>query len=137
MGTRLSRPDPQQSKSILYLEDSPADAARVRALLESAGYDVDIVDTPSKTLGKLRTGTYAALLIDHVLERFEGTEIVLQLRDLEIDLPPTFVVSDAGEAELAKRALSNGAVGFIHKRADAEFAAELLGAIGEEIGRAD
>jgi CheY-like chemotaxis protein len=133
----LSRPDPQQARSILYLEDSPAEAARIREVLESAGYRVDVAETPSKTLGKLRTGRYAALLVDHVLERFAGAEIVLQLRDLEIDLPPTFVVSHAKEDGLAERARAYGAAGFIDESSEADFAAALLEAIGAQVGRDD
>ena len=117
-------------RSILYLEDSPDDAARARQILESAGFCVEVVDTPSKALGRLRRGRYVALLIEQRLRRFEGSEIVLQLRDLEIPLPPTYLVSGVGDRDVEDRAIANGAAGIIHKGAEPAFAADLLLAVG-------
>jgi CheY-like chemotaxis protein len=125
----LSLPNPRQVRSILYLEDSQADADRAREVLEAAGFPVDLADTPSRALGKLRTGVYAALLVGERLGPFEGSEIVLHLRDLEIALPPTFVVCGTNDPDLAERARRNGADGLIRKQDAAKFAADLLGAI--------
>lgn len=114
--------------TVLYLEDSAADAALARGVLEAAGFQVDVVSTPGKCLDRLWHGRYAALFVDHILERFEGTDLIRSFKSLGIELPPTWVVSASDDRDLPARALREGAKGFIEK-GRANYASELIEAV--------
>ncbi len=116
--------------AVLLLDDSAADAALIRLVLEMAGLELDVATSPSRALALLEKRDYRAFLIDHWLGEFEGCDVLLQLRDLEIALPPTWVVSVSSEDELRHRVAANGADGFIAKGPVPEYAAALLRAVG-------
>ena len=119
------------SKRVLYIEDSRADAELVRRVLAQAGVDLEVVSALDGDVEKrIRRGGYTALLVDHMLEEARGVDLVADLKDTGLKLPPTYVVSASHESNLDLRAICSGADGFIAK-GSGDFREELLAAVGE------
>jgi CheY-like chemotaxis protein len=100
---------PRPRGSVLYLEDSPADAALASGALKSAGFEVEVVSTAGQCLDHLSRYRYAVLLVDQILDPFEGTDLLRSFRCLRLELPTTWVVSASEDPALPERARREGA----------------------------
>lgn len=121
-----------EPKSVLYIEDSRADAELARSVLASVGVRLEVVQTIDEEVEKrIRKGGYAALLVDHLLEDARGVDIVAGLKEKGVKLPPTWVVSGSAESDLDLRAIWSGADGFIAK-GSRQYREQLLAAVGED-----
>lgn len=117
-------------RSVLYIEDSRADAELARSVLASVGVRLEVVQSVDEDVEKrIRKGAYTALLVDHLLEDARGVDIVADLKDKGVKLPPTWVVSGSAESDLDLRAIWSGADGFIAK-GSREYREQLLAAVG-------
>jgi signal transduction histidine kinase/DNA-binding NarL/FixJ family response regulator len=102
---------------ILHLEDDPADAEIVQAMLAKAGLACRI--TQVQTRGEFETalcdGGTAIILADYRLPTYDGMSALRLSRELRSDIPFIFVSGAMGE-EAAIAALTQGATDYVLKR---------------------
>ena len=65
---------------ILLIEDDPGMARGLRYNLEAEGYDVDVAADGEQGLKAARAGSYDLLLLDIMLPRRSGFEVLKRLR---------------------------------------------------------
>lgn len=104
---------------ILVVEDNASNQLLVRAVLEPAGFRVDVASTASQALEHLKTQTPALILMDLELPGKDGLSLTRLLKTM---LPTTAipVVAMTGHTSLQWRsdALAAGCAGFIAKPID-------------------
>jgi diguanylate cyclase (GGDEF)-like protein len=84
-----------QAGRVLYMEDDPAQAAAVRAILESAGYDVRCCELPERFASELAAFNPDLVLMDIMLPGMSGFDLVKALRQDERNatLPVLFLTT--------------------------------------------
>jgi len=112
--------DPRKIPQILYIEDSDEARSLVRRLL-SKKYVVLEASDPLDGLQLAEETQPNLILLDHSLPHMTGSEAATRLRKM---LPNTPIVIVSGDlsAGMRERALAAGAVGFISKPIEADFA---------------
>jgi PAS domain S-box-containing protein len=101
---------------ILYLEDNPLDAELVKATLQEAGLEFDIVHVgdEGRFRSLIRTQKFDLILADHGLPAFDGAIALSNRQEFCPDTPFIFVSGSVGEAR-AIDTLKGGATDFVLK----------------------
>lgn len=101
---------------ILYLEDSPQDAAFVRGVLRRAGmfFNLRCIDTREAFVEQLEKFQPDLIISDYQLPSFDGLEALALMRERFPELPFILTSGYIGE-EAAAEALKNGATDFLLK----------------------
>ncbi len=102
---------------ILHLEDDPADAELVQAMLESAGLTCQItrVQVRDEFAAALRQGEYDVILTDYRLPMYDGISALRLAQELCPDVPFIFVSGTMGE-DAAIEGLTQGATDYVLKQ---------------------
>jgi two-component system OmpR family response regulator len=102
---------------VLVIEDDAAAAGHVRRILADAGHEVDAVLDAERGLAVARNGDFDVLVVDRMMPRLDGLELVRQLRD---DGPgtPVLFLSALGEVEDRVEGLKAGGDDYLPKGAD-------------------
>jgi len=116
---------------ILYMEDDTGLARLVQKRFERIGYVVDIAPDGEKGLALLERGNYDIVVLDQNMPGYNGLEI-LRIMALRGPLPPTIMITGAGNEEIAVKALKLGAYDYIVK----EVGSGYLGLLPSVIERA-
>ena len=104
---------------ILIADDEKAITTGLGAILEDAGYQVDIADDGQKALDMFSTGTYAVVLADLKMPRVDGIALLKAMRERRI--PTEFVmITGQGTTDTAIEAMREGAADYIEKPLNAE-----------------
>ena len=105
-----------QSIRILHLEDDPADAELVEAILESAGLVCSItrVQTGDEFAEALRRGGNDVILADYRIPSYDGMSALRLAQELDGDVPFIFVSGTMGE-DAAIEGLREGATDYVLK----------------------
>ncbi len=72
---------------ILVAEDDPRVRRLIRECLVLAGYEVEVSEDGRDALGRYRPGTYDLLILDSMLARRSGLELVAQIRNAGDPVP--------------------------------------------------
>ncbi len=89
------------SSCILVVDDDPEVSRIVAAFLGRAGFDVTTVGDGNAALAQLGQGrTFHALVTDFAMPGANGSDLVLQARDLQPDLPALIITGYPGAEEL-------------------------------------
>lgn len=72
---------------ILVAEDEPMVRRLVRECLTLAGYEVELSEDGRDALGRYRPGSFDLLILDSMLVRRSGLEVVAQLRNAGDGVP--------------------------------------------------
>jgi CheY-like chemotaxis protein len=107
----MSRSEPIR---ILCAEDDPGTARLLQKSLTHAGYSVDLAQDGEQGLTMYRSGSYNALCVDHQMPGFTGLEVIRAL-SAEGILPPTIMVTGAGDEAVAVEAMRLGASDYVIK----------------------
>ncbi len=110
---------------IFVVDDDDAVRDSVQALLESAGYAVDVFPSGRDFLDKYEPDGVACLIADIRMPEIDGLALQDELIRREIILPTIFVTGHA-DVPLAVRAMKAGSIDFIEKPYDEK---ALLGAV--------
>jgi PleD family two-component response regulator len=87
------RPDmARDSRRVLVIEDDPGTAKRLADCLRTAGYDVDLAFDGDEGSALSRAANYVVMIVDRMLPRIDGIEVIRQLRQNGI-VTPTLIVS--------------------------------------------
>ena len=99
---------------ILYMEDDKGLARLLQRKMRREGYDVDMIYDGLKGLAILAKQAYDVLLVDHKMPGLNGLEVIRRLAAGGM-LPPTVMVTGAGDETIAVEALKLGAGDYIVK----------------------
>lgn len=102
------------SAKILYIEDDSGLAALAQRRLGRAGFQVDTAPDGERGLEKCRAETYDVMLVDYKLPGMNGLDLVASLT-AENRLPPTIMVSGAGDLKVAVEAMRLGVGDYLVK----------------------
>ena len=106
-------------KKILIIEDDQFLREFYEELLQGEGYEVDVAADGDTGSIKLLTGGYALILLDIMLPKKDGMQI---LRDLRVKPPsnlngPIVVLTNLGQDAVIKECFDLGANGYLIKSA--------------------
>lgn len=102
------------AKRILLVEDDPSIVVGLRMNLEREGYDVELAEDGEEGLSRAQKGGFDLVLLDIMLPRLNGYEVLAALRE-EGDAPPCLLLS-ARSGEMDKvMGLDLGAEDYITK----------------------
>ena len=116
---------------IIIVDDDDDVRDSLRALLESAGYDVRDFNSARRVLEDGAVARAACLIADIRMPDMDGLALQEELVKRRIGLP-VIIVTGHGDVPLAVRAMKAGAVDFIEKPFDDEL---LLQSIGQALAR--
>jgi len=126
----------QRHLRVLFLEDSPSDAALAREVLTAAGYDleVDLVTERGRFEELLASRRYDVILADYRLAGF-GARAALESARAACPQTPFVCVSAAIADEVAAELLKGGAVDVVFEGRMAGLPCAVERAIGEKTRR--
>jgi DNA-binding NtrC family response regulator len=104
---------------ILIADDESAITTGLAAILEDAGYDVDVVADGQKALDKLVAERYGVVLADLKMPKLDGLTLLRELQQRDV---PTECIIITGQATVdsAVQAMQQGAYDYIEKPLNAE-----------------
>ncbi len=105
---------------VLYAEDDPGMARLFQRRLGRAGYEVDVAYDGRRALDMANSGTYDILCVDHQMPGLTGLEMI-RLLSAEGSLPPTIMVTGAGNEVIAVEAMKLGANDYIIKDSQSNY----------------
>jgi DNA-binding NtrC family response regulator len=104
---------------ILIADDEAAIANGLSAILNDAGYEVEIAGDGQKALDKLANERFGVVLADLKMPKLDGIALLKSIRERKI--PTEFVmITGQGSTELAIEAMKEGAADYIEKPLNAE-----------------
>ena len=116
---------------ILYMEDDIGLARLFQKRLRNAGYAVDIAHDGRKGLAMFAEGSYDVLAVDQNMPIHDGLEVISILAS-QGSLPPTIMVTGAGNEQTAIQAMKLGARDYIVKDVDLGYL-DLLPTVIEQV----
>ncbi len=104
------------SQTVLVVDDDPTMRLCLARMLRAKGYDVAIAADAPSALGLVRKEPPAAIVLDVVLEGFDGLRLCAHLRESSADAGPKIVmVSARSSADDIDRGLAAGADVYLPK----------------------
>lgn len=116
---------------ILYMEDDIGLARLLQKRLKRAGYQVDIASDGAEGLAMFKAGNYDVIAVDHNMPVYDGLEVIRKLAS-QGRLPPTIMITGAGNEKIAIEAMKLGAGDYIVKDVEGGYI-ELLPAVIEQV----
>lgn len=102
--------------SVLYMEDDQGLARLLQKKLARDGYDVDVAGDGAEGLAMLDKGRYDMIIVDYNMPVLGGLDVIRRLSSPG-PLPPTIMITAAGNETVAVEALKLGAADYIVKDA--------------------
>jgi DNA-binding NtrC family response regulator len=103
-----------QSNRILIVDDEPNVRLMLRTTLESVGYTVAEADDGNRALERVHIDTFDMILLDLLMPRMDGMELLKQLRAADISTP-VVILTAHGSVPEAVAAMKLGAIDFLAK----------------------
>ena len=100
---------------LLIAEDSATQVVFIKALLEDAGFDVEVVSNGHEALENIRQCLPALVVTDLEMPHMNGLELVEAVKD-EFPSLPVVLITSHGSEEIAAEALKRGAASYVPKR---------------------
>jgi two-component system, OmpR family, response regulator len=104
----------RDARRVLVIEDDPETAERVADCLRTGGYNVDLAFDGHEGLALGRAANYIVMIVDRMLPRIDGIEVVRRLRRDSI-VTPTLIVSALSEIDDRVRGLRAGGDDYLVK----------------------
>lgn len=101
-------------KKILIVEDDTSQARVLKLKLSKAGFATKIVLTGEEALKVLEKGRFELILLDLILPRMNGFEVLSELKKRE-NVTPVIVLTNLGQKEDVEKARELGASTYIVK----------------------
>ncbi len=106
-------------KIVWVVDDTESIRTSVRAVLEARSHKVRTCASAGEFLQQFVPGEAGCLIVDFQMPGMTGLELLQQLRASGHSLP-VIVITGAGDAALAKRIMTIGALAMLHKPIDAD-----------------
>lgn len=105
------------AKKIIVIDDDLYIRELYEEILKSEGYDVDTAEDGQKALEKLKNGGYDLILLDIMMPKLDGFEIMTQLcaNDPKPQNGPILLLTNLDHAPLIKEGMEKGASAFLIK----------------------
>jgi signal transduction histidine kinase len=104
---------------ILVVDDEELNRILLAANLHQAGYLVDTAEDGQQALEMLHTQTFDAVLLDLVMPRMDGYQVLAEMkRDAALRRTPVIVISSTDEMESIVRCIEMGATDYLTKPFD-------------------
>ena len=82
---------------ILVVDDDEFVRNLVRVILKRAGYDADAAGDGSEALAKIGEQRYDLVMLDLMMPRVDGLQVISQLDQSDDDMPPIVVMTAADD----------------------------------------
>ena len=107
------------AQRILVVEDDQFLRELYDELLREEGYEVNLAVDGEEGLSKVMAGGYDLILLDIMLPKMDGLEILRQLRDKHPAKPngPVVLLTNLGQDSIIKEGFNLGASGYLIKSA--------------------
>ena len=107
------------SQRILVVEDDQFLRELYDELLREEGYEVNLAVDGEEGLSKVLAGGYDLILLDIMLPKMDGLEILRQLREKHPQKPngPVVLLTNLGQDSIIKEGFELGASGYLIKSA--------------------
>jgi DNA-binding response OmpR family regulator len=106
----------EAAKKILLVEDEPLLANLLKQRLEREGYGVAVAHDGEEGLKLLQEGAYSLLLLDIILPKISGFELMEAMRtDPQLEKVPVIIVSNLGQDSDIAKGQSLGAAAYFVK----------------------
>lgn len=102
------------ARRVLVIEDDTETARQLVDFLSAGGYEVDIAEDGEAGLRQALAGDYAVMMVDRLLPRIEGLEVIRRLR-AEGVATPALILSALGEIDDRVRGLRAGGDDYLSK----------------------
>ena len=107
-------------KKILLIEDDPFLIDIYTTKLKESGFNVEVANDGEKGLNKLTDESFDLLLLDIVLPRIDGWEIMEKIKDLKSNFShleglKIVVLSNLGQKEEVEKGMGLGAIKYLIK----------------------
>jgi len=116
---------------ILYMEDDVGLARLLQKKLKRAGYIVDIAHDGAEGLAMYEAGSYDVVAMDQNMPIHDGLEVI-RILSSRGPLPPTIMITGAGNEKIAIEAMKLGAGDYIVKDVDGGYL-ELLPSVIDQV----
>ena len=118
-GERLPEAAETSTGRLLIVEDDPANRDLLRRRLEREGHRVWEAENGRQALDQLETGVYDLMLLDVIMPKMDGYEVLAQLKrnPLHRDLP-VIMISALDETQSVVRCIEMGAEDYLAKPFD-------------------
>ena len=105
------------NKTILLVEDDQYLRDLYQEVLTEAGYAVDTAGDGEVGLAKLQTGSYGLVLLDMMMPKLDGIQVLTYLKDHPVPHPPERIVllTNMAHSPVIDQATELGAQGCIIK----------------------
>jgi len=105
------------AKKILVIEDDQFLRELYNELLTDESYEVDVAEDGEKGLAKIQNGGYDLVLLDIMLPKVDGLEVLRRLKANPPKAPngPTVLLTNLGQDSIIKEGFSLGASGYLIK----------------------
>ncbi len=117
--TQSQKLDPQQDASLLIVDDDKPFLQRLGRAMESRGFSVEMADSVSEGMAKVRANPPAYAVVDMRLNDGNGLDIVEEIRSRRPDCKAV-ILTGYGNIATAVTAVKMGAVDYLAKPADAD-----------------
>ena len=112
---------PEEKKKILIIEDEEILLDVLQKKLIKEGYEVDIAKDGNEGIEKLKNNQPDLVLLDIIMPKVDGYEVLEKIKDMGLKDLPVIVVSNSGQPVEIEKAISLGASDYLIK---AEFEPE-------------
>src|SRR5215471_19018834 len=102
------------ARHVLVIEDDPDTAEHLLDCLRTGGYTVDLAPDGHRGLALGRTANYVVMIVDRMLPRVDGIEVIQRLREEGV-VTPTLIISALGEVDDRVRGLRAGGDDYLVK----------------------
>jgi DNA-binding NtrC family response regulator len=106
-----------QQIRILVVDDESDNAELFKALLIKEGYLVTVLLDPTKVIPTLKDGNYHLVILDMMMPKLSGTEVLEQVRELDDDIA-VIVATGFPTVETAVASLKLSASDYVKKPVD-------------------
>jgi diguanylate cyclase (GGDEF)-like protein/PAS domain S-box-containing protein len=120
---------------VLYMEDDPGLGRLVQKRLRREEWAVDLAEDGERGLAKLAESPYDVVLLDHNMPVLSGLQVVSRLASAG-QLPPTIMLTGAGDEQTAVEAMKLGVGDYVVKDAAGAYLELLPSVIGRVLERA-
>ncbi|OGC47222.1 hypothetical protein A2886_01070 [candidate division WWE3 bacterium RIFCSPHIGHO2_01_FULL_42_13] len=105
------------SKKILLIEDDAFIRDLYKAVLTKAGYELETAVDGQEAIEKAAKNTYDLILLDIMLPKLTGIEVLKVLREVgsKANATPVYVLTNLGEDTIMEEANKLGANGYFLK----------------------
>lgn len=118
-----------QNLRIAIVDDHPDDLAALSSVLSEAGFNCCVYTNGIDLIAALRRETFDLLLLDWIMPRASGIDVVTWIQENLTDPPPAIMLTSRASKQDIIRALNAGAVDYIVKPGDPDIiAARILAA---------